>query len=255
MEFKDYYKTLGVAPTANADEIKKAYRKLARKYHPDVSKEPDAVTRMTALNEANAVLSDPEKRAAYDRYGHAGVDPNRGTTFGHHRTGMRGSSSPMVPAAVAHRAAPPMTTATFLTNCLAGVHTHAARAAPFGEGVGTPAQPTAAAAHDSHTSSPTPHAATTTMPALSSIWPMPTWAPSARSRCKVRTRQTTARSHATSAACRSKYPRACARASSSAWRARAALAGGVRRQAICFWRCFSNPTHAGAPRAAMSINR
>ena len=67
MEFKDYYKTLGVAPTANADEIKKAYRKLARKYHPDVSKEPDAVTRMTALNEANAVLSDPEKRAAYDR--------------------------------------------------------------------------------------------------------------------------------------------------------------------------------------------
>lgn len=57
----------GVSPTATADEIKKAYRKLARKYHPDVSKEPDAVARMTAVNEANAVLSDPEKRAAYDR--------------------------------------------------------------------------------------------------------------------------------------------------------------------------------------------
>ena len=67
MEFKDYYKTMGVAPSANADEIKKAYRKLARKYHPDVSKEPDAVARMTEVNEANAVLSDPEKRAAYDR--------------------------------------------------------------------------------------------------------------------------------------------------------------------------------------------
>ncbi|MDP3230521.1 MAG: DnaJ C-terminal domain-containing protein [Acidovorax sp.] len=67
MEFKNYYETLGVTPGATADEIKKAYRKLARKYHPDVSKEPDAVARMTDLNEANAVLSDPEKRAAYDR--------------------------------------------------------------------------------------------------------------------------------------------------------------------------------------------
>jgi len=69
MEFKDYYKTLGVARTASADEIKKAYRKLVRKHHPDISKGPDATERMIGLNEANAVLSDPEKRAAYDALG------------------------------------------------------------------------------------------------------------------------------------------------------------------------------------------
>lgn len=69
MEFKDYYKTLGVARDATAEEIKKAFRKLARKYHPDVSKEPDAAERMKEINEANTVLSDPEKRAAYDRLG------------------------------------------------------------------------------------------------------------------------------------------------------------------------------------------
>ena len=66
MEFKDYYQTLGVARDAGAEDIKRAYRKLARKYHPDVSKEADASERMAEVNEANAVLSDPEKRAAYD---------------------------------------------------------------------------------------------------------------------------------------------------------------------------------------------
>lgn len=69
MEFRDYYRILGVDKTATADEIRKAYRKLARKYHPDVSKEPDAEARMKEINEANAVLSDPEKRAAYDQVG------------------------------------------------------------------------------------------------------------------------------------------------------------------------------------------
>ena len=69
MEFRDYYQVLGVARDAAAAEIKKAYRRLARKYHPDVSKEKDAEARMKAVNEAYAVLSDPEKRAAYDRLG------------------------------------------------------------------------------------------------------------------------------------------------------------------------------------------
>jgi curved DNA-binding protein len=67
MQFKDYYQTLGVARDATAEDIKKAFRKLARKYHPDVSKEADAESRMRDVNEAYAVLSDPEKRAAYDQ--------------------------------------------------------------------------------------------------------------------------------------------------------------------------------------------
>ena len=69
MEFKDYYKTLGVSRDATAEDLKKAFRKLARKYHPDVSKEADAELRMKEVNEAYAVLSDPEKRAAYDQLG------------------------------------------------------------------------------------------------------------------------------------------------------------------------------------------
>ena len=67
MDFKDYYSALGVARDASDDDIRKAYRKLARKYHPDVSKEPDAQTRMRDINEAKDVLGDKEKRAAYDQ--------------------------------------------------------------------------------------------------------------------------------------------------------------------------------------------
>ncbi|HEX5092565.1 MAG TPA: DnaJ C-terminal domain-containing protein [Burkholderiales bacterium] len=69
MEFKDYYRTLGVARDAPVEEIRKSFRRLARKYHPDVSKEPDAEARMKEVNEAYAVLSDAEKRAAYDQLG------------------------------------------------------------------------------------------------------------------------------------------------------------------------------------------
>ena len=69
MQFRDYYEVLGVPRDATADDLKKAFRKLARKYHPDVSKEKDAEARMKDVNEAYAVLSDPEKRAAYDQLG------------------------------------------------------------------------------------------------------------------------------------------------------------------------------------------
>src|SRR6267378_5284883 len=69
VEYKDYYKTLGVPKTATTAEIKKAYRKLARQYPPDVNKKPEAEKRFKEINEANEVLSDPEKRKRYDAVG------------------------------------------------------------------------------------------------------------------------------------------------------------------------------------------
>ncbi|PKK85269.1 MAG: molecular chaperone DnaJ [Thermoplasmata archaeon HGW-Thermoplasmata-1] len=71
---RDYYEILGVGKESNVDEIKKAYRKLALKYHPDRNKDADAEDKFKEISEAYAVLSDSEKRAQYDRFGHAGID-------------------------------------------------------------------------------------------------------------------------------------------------------------------------------------
>jgi len=75
MEFKDYYKILGVDRSADDKAIKTAYRKLARKYHPDVAKDPSSVGRFQEVNEAYEVLSDPEKRAAFDEFGERSLEP------------------------------------------------------------------------------------------------------------------------------------------------------------------------------------
>jgi len=70
---RDYYEVLGVSRSATEEEVKKAFRRLAKQYHPDANKEQGAEARFIEVNEAYEVLSDPQKRAAYDRYGHAGV--------------------------------------------------------------------------------------------------------------------------------------------------------------------------------------
>ena len=83
-EKRDYYEVLGVNKGASADEIKKAYRKLAKKYHPDLN--PDdkagAEAKFKEASEAYEVLSDPDKKSRYDQFGHAGVDPNAAAGYG-----------------------------------------------------------------------------------------------------------------------------------------------------------------------------
>lgn len=79
---RDYYEVLGVQKGASDEEIKKAYRKLSKKYHPDINKEADADEKFKEVSEAYEVLSDAQKRAAYDQYGHAGTDPNYGGAGG-----------------------------------------------------------------------------------------------------------------------------------------------------------------------------
>ena len=100
MQYKDYYKIMGLSRDTSQDEIKRAYRKLARKYHPDVSKEKDAEAKFKELGEAYEVLKDPEKRAAYDQLGanwKAGQDfrppPNWNEGFEFRGTGFTGDEA------------------------------------------------------------------------------------------------------------------------------------------------------------------
>lgn len=97
MEFKDYYATLGVPPAATQEEIKRAYRKLARKYHPDVSQEPDAEARFKAVTEAHEALIDIERRAAYDDIAHRHAsgqpfEPPPGWDSGYEYSGAGGAA-------------------------------------------------------------------------------------------------------------------------------------------------------------------
>ncbi len=92
-ENKDYYKILGVEKNANDDDIKSAYRKLAKQYHPDVNKSPDAEKKFKDISEAYEVLSDSTKRSNYDQYGSASGNPNdffRGGGFGNYGSGNAG---------------------------------------------------------------------------------------------------------------------------------------------------------------------
>jgi molecular chaperone DnaJ len=90
---RDYYEVLGLSKGASEQEIKKAYRKLSKQYHPDINQKAGAEEKFKEISEAYEILSDPQKRAAYDQYGFAGTDPNYGGGGGFSGFGSQGFSS------------------------------------------------------------------------------------------------------------------------------------------------------------------
>lgn len=90
MAKRDYYDVLGISRDASEQEIKKAYRKMAKKYHPDVNSDADAEAKFKEINEANEVLSDPQKKATYDQFGHEGLDGSQGFGGGQGFSGFGG---------------------------------------------------------------------------------------------------------------------------------------------------------------------
>ena len=100
---RDYYEVLGLGKDASQDEIKKAYRKMARQYHPDVNKAADAEDKFKEAKEAYDVLSDDQKRAQYDQFGH--VDPNQGMGGGRRRISAAASAISLICSLVAEAVA------------------------------------------------------------------------------------------------------------------------------------------------------
>lgn len=107
MAYIDYYKILGVDKSASQDDVKKAYKKLARKYHPDLNpNDPDAHRKFQEINEANEVLSDPEKRKKYDQYGenwkHADEFEAQQQQYRQYQNGQGGGATGAAPATAAN---------------------------------------------------------------------------------------------------------------------------------------------------------
>ena len=100
MAKRDLYEILGVSKDASEADIKKAYRKLSKKYHPDINKEPGADEKFKEIAEAYEILGDAQKRAAYDQYGHASYDPNSGFSGGGFGGGFEGFGGSTVLAVV-----------------------------------------------------------------------------------------------------------------------------------------------------------